>query len=156
MFTEDQIREIVRNEVEKPVQLKFKLLGGTARAPMKKNNSDSCFDVFASSVQSEANYIEYGTGLALEIPPGYEVKVYARSSVSNTGLILANSVGVIDESYRQELMVRFKAVAPYPGARYMVGDRIAQIQLVKRVETELVEVETIGATDRGGFGSTGK
>lgn len=155
-FMNKIVESIVRDILAEPVQLKFKKLIADAKAPFKKNQSDSCYDVFAASMSVEQNYIEYGTGIALEIPEGYEVKVFPRSSVSNTGLVLANSVGVIDETYRSELMIRFKAISPYPGPRYALGERIAQIQLVKRVPTDLVEVESIDATGRGGFGSTGK
>ena len=124
----------------------------------KKHEEDSCWDVFATSVRQEEAYIEIGTGLAFDIPKGYEIKAYARSGVSVTPLILANGIGVIDEPYKGELLLRFKVIPYIKTRRYDVGDRVAQIQLQKKVKTRLVETDDIGSSTRGsgGFGSTGK
>jgi dUTP pyrophosphatase len=46
--------------------------------------------------KDEFGYLEYGTGLAIEIPEGHVGLLFPRSSISNSGLILTNSVGVID------------------------------------------------------------
>lgn len=152
----DSLKKLIKEIINEPVTLCYKKLYEDAKDPVKKYDSDSCWDVFAASFSHEENYLEYGTGLAFDIPPGYEIKVYPRSSVSVTSLVLANSVGVVDETYKKELMIRFKTVAPYTGRRYIVGDRIAQIQLVKRVNTDLKEVPEIDPSGRGGFGSTGR
>lgn len=154
-MNKEEIIQVIKEYLSEPITLKFKRLSQDAKAPLQKNASDSCWDLFATTCHTEDNYIEYGTGIALEIPKGYEVKIFPRSSVSNTGLVLANSVAVIDESYVSEVMIRFKSIAPYPGRRYIIGDRIAQLQLVKRVPTVLEEVTEITETGRGKFGSTG-
>ena len=155
-MTPEDVKALVIEVLNEPVTLKFKKLIEQATTPVRKNSTDSCFDVYATSKSIEGNYIEYGTGVSLVIPEGYEVKLFARSSISNTGMVLANSVGVIDETYRLDLMVRFKSVYPYAGQPYNIGDRIAQIQLVKRVPTVLEEVTEVSQTGRGGFGSTGR
>jgi len=140
---DETVRTIVEKILSESVNLPFKRLFSEARAPVKRFPTDSCYDVFASSITHESNYLEYGTGVAFDIPPGYELKVYPRSSISVTSLIFANSVGVIDESFKGELMVRFKAISPYTGKRYILGDRIAQVELVRKTNAKLVEVEEV-------------
>ena len=100
-------------------------------------------------------YIEYDTGLAFEFPEDHTMLVFPRSSISNQGLILSNSVGVVDEGYRSSIKFRFKWIKG--GSKYNVGDRIGQFMIIPRPKIELEEVEELSKTNRGsgGFGSTG-
>jgi dUTP pyrophosphatase len=98
------------------------------------------------------------TGLILDIPDGYSVRVHARSGLSlKQGLILVNSEGVIDSDYVEELFVLLTNVSE--NAQVIKnGDRIAQAELVKKEEYALWEIFEAPAkkTDRdGGMGSTG-
>jgi dUTP pyrophosphatase len=98
------------------------------------------------------------TGLALEIPVGYEAQVRPRSGLAvNHGVTLLNSPGTIDADYRGELKV---ILANLGGAPFAVsrGDRIAQLVVAPVSRVEIVAVEELGATARGegGFGSTGQ
>lgn len=99
-------------------------------------------------------YIEYYTGLSIEIPDGYVGLIFPRSSISNTGLLLANSVGVVDSGYRGEIKCRFKYISGT--AKYNVGDRVAQLVILPYPKIELNEVEQLSSTERGetGFGSS--
>ncbi len=135
--------------------LEYKLLTKTAKAPICASAAAACFDVFADSAEFRDTMISYGTGIALEIPPGFHVEVYARSSVSNKGLYLANSIGIIDRDYTGEIKVRFYRM-PNSEA-YNIGERIAQIRLVPTIATTLQETHELSDTIRGnkGFGSTG-
>ena len=106
--------------------------------------------------ENNFGFIEYDTGLSVEIPEGHVGLVYPRSSISNTGLILANAVGVIDSNYRGPIKCRFKAI---PNSNiYDVGDRIAQLIIIPYPQITFEEVEELTETERGneGFGSTGK
>jgi dUTP pyrophosphatase len=98
------------------------------------------------------------TGLILDIPKGYSVRVHARSGLSlKQGLVLANAEGVIDSDYVEELMVLVHNISDNPISIHS-GDRIAQGELVKDVEYEITEsvVRPIVKTERvGGMGSTG-
>ncbi len=98
------------------------------------------------------------TGLILDIPKGYSVRVHARSGLSlKQGLVLANAEGVIDSDYVEELMVLVHNISDNP-ISIQTGDRIAQGELVKDVEYEITEsvVRPIIKTERvGGMGSTG-
>ena len=80
--------------------VKIKKLSPVAVVPSYAQMGDAGLDLTAVTVSDNANYIEYGTGLAVQIPEGYVGLVFARSSISKTSLILANGVGVIDSGYR--------------------------------------------------------
>ena len=97
------------------------------------------------------------TGLAVEIPPGYEAQVRPRSGLAlKQGLTCLNSPGTIDADYRGEVGV---ILANLSKERAIVrrGDRIAQLVVAAVAQAEWVEVEALGESDRGagGFGSTG-
>lgn len=97
-------------------------------------------------------------GVSMQLPKGYYAEVVSRSSTfKNFGIILANSVGVIDESYCGDNDVwNFPAIA-LRKTKINKGDRICQFRIVKKMPAvEFVEVKTLGNADRGGIGSTGK
>lgn len=98
------------------------------------------------------------TGLILDIPEGYSVRVHARSGMSlKQGLALANSEGVIDSDYINELMVLIHNISQN-GITIKKGDRIAQAELVRSVDYAVEEtpVRPLLKSDRvGGMGSTG-
>jgi dUTP pyrophosphatase len=98
------------------------------------------------------------TGLFLEIPPGYEGQVRARSGLAlRHGLMLPNAPGTIDADYRGELRVVLANCSrdPYTIER---GMRFAQLVINKIEQVEVVEVEELNETARsgGGFGHTGR
>jgi dUTP pyrophosphatase len=98
------------------------------------------------------------TGLRLDIPEGYSVRIHPRSGLSyKSGIVLANCEGVIDSDYFDEIFVLIHNTSEVP---FVVtpGDRVAQAELVK-VEVYSIEetlIEPAQKTDRaGGMGSTG-
>ena len=96
-------------------------------------------------------------GVSMELPKGYEAHVVPRSSTfKNFGVILANSFGVIDESYCGDNDIwHFPAIALRDTTIHK-GDRICQFRIVKKMpEVYFQEVETLGNPDRKGIGSTG-
>jgi len=98
------------------------------------------------------------TGLAMEIPAGFEVQVRPRSGLSfKTGLMAVNSPGTIDADYRGEV----KIILGNLGTKDEViahGDRVAQIVLAPVTQANFEITTEISETERGagGFGSTGK
>jgi len=97
------------------------------------------------------------TGLALAIPPGYEIQVRPRSGLAlKHGISVPNTPGTIDSDYRGELKVILinHGTAPFAIAR---GDRVAQLVLAPVVQAAWDEVSELDETGRGagGFGSTG-
>jgi dUTP diphosphatase len=96
------------------------------------------------------------TGLALEIPVGYEAQVRPRSGLAlRHGVTLLNSPGTIDSDYRGELQVLMVNLG---NADFVVhrGDRIAQMVLAPVAQARLREVTVLESTkrDTGGFGHT--
>lgn len=98
------------------------------------------------------------TGLILDIPTGYDVKVYPRSGLSlKNGLRLSNCTAVIDNDYVEELGVILTNDANL-FQRIYDGERVAQMILEEVVQHDVVELNerpTTKTTRNGGFGSTG-
>ena len=97
------------------------------------------------------------TGLALAIPPGYEVQVRPRSGLAlKHGISVPNSPGTIDSDYRGELKVILINHGDKP-FEVLRGDRIAQLVLGPVVRATWLKVDELAETARGegGFGSTG-
>ena len=97
-----------------------------------------------------------GTGLSAEIPSGYCILVFARSSLGIKKLIIPNSVGVIDSDYRGEIKVPLISLNE-DSITIEKGQRIAQAMLVKLTRANLTLADSLTSTSRGagGFGSTG-
>lgn len=98
------------------------------------------------------------TGLAVEIPAGFEMQIRPRSGLAlKHGLGLLNSPGTIDSDYRGELGVILVNLgsAPYVIAH---GDRIAQAVVAPVAQARFEEAGSLGGSSRGtgGFGSTGR
>ena len=96
-------------------------------------------------------------GIGMEIPKGYEALVVPRSSTpSKFGIILANSIGVIDNSYNGDTdQWRFPAIA-IRDTVIEKGDRICQFRIIEnQPELEFEEVERLNEISRNGIGSTG-
>jgi dUTP pyrophosphatase len=145
--------------MSKSLKVKIKKLNPNAVIPSYAKPGDACMDLTAISEtiveEGGYGYIEYGTGLAFEIPENHVMLIYPRSSISNQGLILSNSVGVVDSDYRGEVKFRFKWIKG--SNKYNVGDRVGQFMIIPRPIMELEEVEELSETERGqgGFGSSG-
>ncbi len=97
-------------------------------------------------------------GVAMELPKGYEAHIVPRSSTyKNFGIIQANHMGVVDESYcGDQDQWHFSALAMRDTVIH-VNDRICQFRIMEHQPQILFdEVENLGNSNRGGFGSTGK
>lgn len=97
------------------------------------------------------------TGLAIQLPPGFEGQVRPRSGLAiKHGVTCVNSPGTIDADYRGEVAVLLVNLSQEP---FVIerGMRIAQLVIAPVTQARLVEVESLDETVRGqgGFGSTG-
>ena len=99
------------------------------------------------------------TGLIFDIPAGYSVRLYPRSSLAlKQGMSLANNVAIIDSDYVQPVYMMVYNISGYQQF-VKNGERICQAELVREQPSVLMEVNERPErkTDRdGGFGSTGK
>jgi dUTP pyrophosphatase len=147
--------------------VKFKKLTPDAVTPTYSKLGDAGLDLTAVSKKQKDNlYIEYGIGIAVEIPEGHVGLLFPRSSVTDKQLIMKNSVGVIDSNYRGELRVRYKGFHPtvHDNGKleylnnYEIGDRVGQLVIVPIPHIELEEAQELSESNRGtnGYGSTGK
>ena len=164
------------------IEVKFKKLVENAVIPTKAHPTDVGFDLTATKVNITEDYVEYETGIALQLPVGYFAFIVPRSSNSKKDLLLANSVGTIDQAYTGELKFRFKRVlmpvmqdvmiAPptgdvlkdsqntrkMPGLAYRddhiykVGDKVGQLIILPYPEITLIETDELYETDRGDAG----
>ena len=97
------------------------------------------------------------TGLFVELPPGVEAQIRARSGLAiNHGIGLVNGIGTVDSDYRGHWQI---PLINWSQEDFTInnGDRIAQAVFMKYEHPELEVVEEINETDRGagGFGHTG-
>lgn len=142
------------------MKVKIKKLYPGAIIPSYANPGDAGLDLTCESRNSMTDYVEYFTGLCIEIPEGYVGLIFPRSSISNKDQMLTNSVGVIDSGYRGEIKFRFKTNMKSPADTpriYEPGDKLGQLLILPYPQIELEEVEELSNTERGesGFGSSG-
>lgn len=96
-------------------------------------------------------------GISMKLPDGYEAHVVPRSSTfKKWGIIMANSIGVIDNSYSGNNDIwKFPAIA-FKDTTVYEGDRICQFRIVKKQpDITFIEKDYLDNPDRGGIGSTG-
>jgi dUTP pyrophosphatase len=96
-------------------------------------------------------------GISIQLPKGYHAEVVPRSSTfKNFGIIMTNSIGIIDESYCGDNDIwRFPALA-MRSTHIEINDRICQFRVVKNRDINIEVVDKLDNEDRGGFGTTGK
>lgn len=149
----------------------FKKLRPDAVIPRKAHIGDAGFDICSVDTVKllplKPTLVK--TGLAVNIPEGYEIQVRPRSGLAlKNGVTVWNSPGTIDSSYKGEVGVILiwtpyaydgDAVGDLPGS-FLIrpGDRIAQLVVAPVVQCVTTEVFNVGTSDRGagGFGSTGR
>lgn len=149
------------------VKLGFKKLDKDAEIPKKAHPEDAGMDITSIEGVHLEPYVPtlVRTGLAVDIPKGYEIQVRPRSGLALRGVTVWNAPGTIDSGYKGEIGV-ILVWSPHQNytdgvdvRRYSIykGDRIAQLVLAPVVECETCEVSDVGTSDRGegGFGSTG-
>lgn len=136
--------------------IKYKKTHKNAVDPVRGNATDAGYDLTATSKETKNGFIQYGTGIHFEIPEGMVGLIYPRSSITKKGLMLKNSVGIIDAGYRGEVMFRFHELDNRN--IYEVGDRVGQIIFQELPKILMKEVDELSDSERGegGFGSTGQ
>ena len=169
--------ENTKNKFMEQVQLKFKKLNyvegvdenntpiikeSNGVLPVKAHATDAGYDLTATRLTQELDeankvILVYHTDVAVEIPRGYVGLLMMRSSVAKRSMMLTNCVGVIDEGYRGELMMKFKLTTDALPRVYQIGEKIGQLVIVPCFHGEPVFVDELSNTDRGegGYGSTG-
>lgn len=152
--------------------------------PIRANESDAGYDVIATSEPKivgelysgpsykRIDYIEYETNIYIAPEGKFHTDLRPRSSISKYNLVLANSIGLIDRGYRNQILARFKYIwnpedysfsgdlilgTPNLSKIYKKGDKICQLVPTETHDIEFVVVNELDNNDRGGgFGSTDK
>lgn len=96
-------------------------------------------------------------GVAIELPEGYEAHISPRGSTfKNFGVIQTNSTGIVDSSYKGDTDQWFMPVYAMRDTKIEFDDRICQFRIMEVMPSvELLEVDRLDNSDRGGHGSTG-
>jgi len=98
------------------INVKISLLDENAVIPSRSHSTDTGYDlVFTGVERIVGDVIFFKTGISLQPPSGYYFEVVPRSSISSLPLEMANSVGVIDESYTGEVLVPVRVTHPEMG-----------------------------------------
>lgn len=140
-------------------QIRVKRLHPDAKIPKAAKVGDVAFDLYSVidyELKSGERYA-VPTGIAIEIPVGYEGQVRPRSGLAlKDGITVLNTPGTIDSGYRGEvktIMINHGDIS----FKITKGMRISQLAIRPVPKVEFIEVDELSDTDRGegGFGSTG-
>ncbi len=140
--------------------LRFARLRDEARPPARAHDADAGFDLYAaeSHTLGPGERASVGTGIAIAVPEGHAGLVLARSGLAHRhGIALVNAPGLIDPGYRGELRVLLLNTDRAEPFEVEVGNRVAQLVLVRSEAVEVEEAANLEPSTRGtgGFGSTG-
>ena len=177
----NKVKNII-NSLNQAIYIPCQLEEGV-QLPIYAHETDAGLDIYAREeitiAPGETRII--GTGIKTAIPEGYAILIQPRSGQSvKTKLRIANTPGLIDSGYRDEIGVIIENIEPpfkdidyefddngeihiksiLHGKAYTIaeGQRFAQMRLVQVPKAEFIQVESVGeiGEDRGGgFGSTG-
>ncbi len=142
------------------ITVRVRLLRAGARMPERATELSSGFDIYACL---DGGSIELGqypalvpTGVALEVPPGWDCQLRPRSGLGRQGVL--STFGTLDADYRGELMINMYTLAPDISYTVRDGDRIAQMVISRLAEVVFELAAELSPTARGagGHGSTGR
>jgi dUTP pyrophosphatase len=143
------------------IEPKIKLLRPEAAPPSRQTEGSAGMDIHACLDQpiilKPMERTAVPTGLAIELPLGYEAQIRARSGFAiNQGIGLVNGIGTIDPDFRGEIKVLVINWGEEP-VTITPGMRIAQMVIGKYEQVEWQYSEELSESERseGGFGSTG-
>lgn len=143
------------------MNINIKLLNNLAKVPTCADSGSAGYDLCSATSEDiqipPHSTVKIGTGIALSIPLGYFGAIYARSGISTKrNLRPGNCVGIIDSSYRGEIIVALHNDSPEIKT-VQAGERIAQLVIQKHEIIDFIEVDELDETERGdgGFASTG-
>lgn len=139
-------------------KIKIKYLPGATK--MKKVEKGDLIDCYAYETvelkKGESALINLG--FACELPQGYEAHLYPRSSTfKNFKVLMTNSVGLIDSSFRGDGDIWKMAVYAVEDTIIKAGERPCQFRIMEcQPDIEFEEVDSLNNEERGGFGSSGR
>lgn len=140
------------------IEVKAKKLHPDAKLPTQAYEGDAGWDLYAleDATVNPRSVTEIRTGVAFEIPYGYQMQVHTRSSFGKKGLKV--HLGIIDAGYRGEVTAWITFNKTEGFYQIKKGDRIAQIVFAPVIPVKVTEVKNLNESERGtkGHGSSGK
>ena len=140
--------------------VRVRLLRPGAQLPLRATDGATGLDIYAcppggGPLEIGPDPVLVPTGIALEVPPGYDAQVRPRSGLAKMGVLAV--FGTLDSDYRGELFITMHTVGGRGPHTVRSGDRIAQLVIAPLASVVLVQVATLSPTQRGagGHGSTG-
>jgi dUTP pyrophosphatase len=147
-------------DADAAIPLKVLRLRPDAELPRRASTGASGLDLFACLPDGGPLHLSpdptlVPTGIAIEIPPGYDAQVRPRSGLTARGVMVA--FGTVDADYRGELLVTMYVYGSRGSFTVNHGDRIAQLVIARLAQIDVCEVDELSSTERGagGHGSTG-
>ncbi len=132
--------------------------------PKHEEEESAGIDLRAASIPENTHVVlnpgqkmTFSTGIKMAIPKGYLGLAAPRSGIGTKhDIVLANTVGIIDSSYRGQIMITLRNTSD---KEFVIrrGDRLVQLVIVPYLKVQCVIVDELSATERGegGHGSTG-
>ena len=138
-------------------ELKIYKTHADAVIPSKNNYSDAGLDltIIKEYKRLNSDTVLYDTGIKLEIPNGYYVEIVPRSSISRSGYILANSVGIIDQGYTGNLYVALRKINN-DCEDLVMPHKCCQIIMKKQIYPRVVIEDLVGTAGAAGVAGTAK
>lgn len=123
--------------------------------PIRSTKDSAGYDFIAPKSFSIAKgeKVLFDTGVKVELEPGYVLLLFPRSSLGNNGLVLTNTVGVIDADYRDEIKAMLTNNNNYHSIHIDRGQKYMQGVIIRH---SFAEEDEVTAERTGGVGSTGK
>ena len=153
------------NDLDESVYLKYKLTHKDATPPTRHNNGDIGYDLnLVQHIKTVGKLEYYSTGVQVQPPDNilstnrmFHCELFPRSSLPQHGYLLANSIGLLDNGYRGDVIAcLFKFDEDKPDLE--LPQRLVQLVVRKSYIPPVMEMKELSKTDRGssGFGSTNK
>ena len=141
------------------INCQIRLVHSDAVIPFKVHESDAGYDLTIIKEHKKINDVVtlYDTGIQIQMTAGYYAEIIPRSSIIKTGYMLANNVGIIDNSYRGNLYIALAKIDnTQPNIELPL--RCAQLIFRKQECANFISTDEFEETDRGsgGFGSTSR
>src|SRR5688572_25204332 len=142
------------------MRLNIRRLDSTIQLPAYGTGESAGFDLAASIDVSvpPRGIVLIPTGLVIEVPTGYFLAIFARSSTPlKRGLVIPNGVGIVDPDYcgpKDEVLIQTLNITETV-VQVKKGDRLAQGIVLAAPRVTWNEVTELRTNTRGGFGATG-
>ncbi|MPM57816.1 putative deoxyuridine 5'-triphosphate nucleotidohydrolase YncF [bioreactor metagenome] len=141
------------------MKLKIKRFDKSLPLPVHKTAGAVAVDLYSrEEITIEPHQLGYvPMNVALEIPDGYFVMMASRSSTHKMGITGVNGVGIFDRDFCGDNDEYRYVAFNFTDKPVFIekGTRLCQLLLIKCENFDFEEVEHLGNTDRGGFGTTG-